>query len=145
MRDIGAITAQLRERHSGVHIEQLRVTHPGADDDGLWFLSHPGSPHEIQLESGSGNAPFLIETREDDRRIIAADVPSALAVVEHLLRLRIRVVEPSTVTSPRAALDWLEGQGAHHWLVRLRGSDMRPAGRLSFSRPGSTLPSRAVA
>jgi hypothetical protein len=39
---------------SGIHIEQLKVKHPGADDDGLWFINIKGQKEEVQIESSEG-------------------------------------------------------------------------------------------
>ena len=59
-RDIDQIIASVKEQIPNVQIEQLRVTHP-ADDDGLWWFRVPNRS-EVQVESSTGNCPFLIET-----------------------------------------------------------------------------------
>jgi hypothetical protein len=61
-RDIDQISELLRREMPGVEITQLQVTHPGADDDGLWFVRVPGKNGEVQIESSSGNCPFIIES-----------------------------------------------------------------------------------
>lgn len=61
-RDIDQITELLRRHILAVQITQLQVTHPGADDDGLWFVKIPGRKGEVQLESSTGDCPFLIES-----------------------------------------------------------------------------------
>ncbi len=61
-RDIDQITELLRRHIPGVQITQLQVTHPGADDDSIWFITVPGREGEVQIESSSGNCPFLIES-----------------------------------------------------------------------------------
>ena len=38
-RDIDLIIEMLTANVPGIHIEQLKVIHPGADDDGLWFIN----------------------------------------------------------------------------------------------------------
>ena len=61
-RDIDQIIELLRREIPGVEITQLQVTHPGADDDGLWFVRVPGRKGNVQIESSSGDCPFLIES-----------------------------------------------------------------------------------
>jgi hypothetical protein len=56
------VIAILRRRYPAVVVQQLPVTHPGADDDGVWFFRHPSRPGEVQLESSTGAAPFLVES-----------------------------------------------------------------------------------
>ena len=41
-RDIDQIIERLRTEIPGVHVAQLRVRRPEADDDGLWFIEIPG-------------------------------------------------------------------------------------------------------
>ena len=59
-RDIDAILDQIRARLPGVSIEQLQVRHRGADDDGLWFFSHPQGRFEARLESPDGALTVLL-------------------------------------------------------------------------------------
>lgn len=49
-------------------MERLRVLHPGADDDGLWFFRLPPYPDELQLESPSGECPFALESAGERAR-----------------------------------------------------------------------------
>ena len=81
MRDIDAVIRQLQLAHPDVSAKQLAVSHPGADDDGLWFFRHPASDTEIQLESPTGNAPFLVESSESRDRQLADTVQQAVALV----------------------------------------------------------------
>jgi hypothetical protein len=81
MRDIDAIIGQLRLAHPDISAEQLTVTHPSADDDGLWFFRHPASDIELQLESGTGNCPFLVESSPSGDRLTADTVEQAVALV----------------------------------------------------------------
>jgi hypothetical protein len=60
-RDIDQITAAVRERIPGVHVEQWIKISP-TDDDGLWYFRRPDASGEIQLESTSGNCPFTVES-----------------------------------------------------------------------------------
>jgi hypothetical protein len=45
MTDIDHIIERLKAELPGVQITQLQVAHPGADDDGLWFIRMPGRPN----------------------------------------------------------------------------------------------------
>ena len=63
-RDIESVIAELQRAHPGIVWEQLRVAHPGADDNGLWFFTHPEGRGEVQVESSTGAAPFLVEGDE---------------------------------------------------------------------------------
>lgn len=65
-RDVDQIIGRLRVELPGIEINQLRVNH-AADDDGIWFIKIPEVHGDIQLESSSGNCPFLIESDFCDR------------------------------------------------------------------------------
>jgi hypothetical protein len=67
-RDIDFIIEQLTASVPGIRIEQLNVAHPGADDDGLWFINIPVRENQVQIESSEGSCPFLIESNFDDER-----------------------------------------------------------------------------
>lgn len=68
-----------------MRISQLQVRHPGADDDGLWFFRKHGAVGEVQLESSSGNCPFLVESNFNDAREQASTVDDATGKVLTLL------------------------------------------------------------
>ena len=68
-------------------IRQLEVSHPGADDDGLWFFTWPGSNFEVQIESPNGMCPFLIETDESDARFTSSSVEETVKMLVKLLHL----------------------------------------------------------
>jgi hypothetical protein len=57
-RDIDRIIEELTSNVPGVHIEQLKVKHPGADDDGLWFINIRNHEEEVQIESSGGHVPI---------------------------------------------------------------------------------------
>ena len=81
MRDIDKIIDVLTARYPDLAVQQLRVLHPGADDDGLWFFRHPTSTHEVQLESTSGKCPFLFETTASEQRASVNSVAEAVSIV----------------------------------------------------------------
>jgi len=60
--DIDIIKEAVRAAFPDVKIEQLKVMHPGVDDDGLWFFSREGREEDIQLESSTYDLPFLVES-----------------------------------------------------------------------------------
>ncbi len=81
MRDIEAIALQVQRENPSVSAEQLVVRHPGADDDGLWFFRNPTTGVEIQLESSTGNCPFLFESSNSGNRAVAGNIQQAVALV----------------------------------------------------------------
>ncbi len=80
-RDIDQIIELLRRHIPGVQITQLRVTHPDADDEGLWFLKVPGRREEVQIESSSGNCPFIIESDLNTDRQYGRSVDEVVGTV----------------------------------------------------------------
>ena len=84
-RDIEQIIELLRKEIPGVEVAQLRVSHPGADDDGLWFISVPGRIGEVQIESSSGTCPFLIESTGISERHHGRSVYEVVGTVMKLL------------------------------------------------------------
>jgi len=85
MRDIDRITARLSAELPRIQIQQLQVLHPGADDDGLWFIRALGCENEVQVESSEDNRPFLIETRCTNERLESNDVEEVVKTVRELL------------------------------------------------------------
>jgi hypothetical protein len=87
MRDVEKIIERFRELYPAVEVSQLKVLHPGADDDGLWFFSHCESPFEVQIESPNGMCPFLIETDESDAQTTTNTIEKTVQVLTALLHL----------------------------------------------------------
>jgi hypothetical protein len=87
MHDVEKIIELIRDMHPEAEVEQLKVLHPGADDDGLWFFVQPESPFQVQIESSTGMCPFLIETNENDKRVNASTVEEVIEVLSALLHL----------------------------------------------------------
>lgn len=91
-RDIDIIINAVKQRIPNARISQHQVSHPGADDVGLWFFSLPASTGEIQIESTSGNCPFLIEHSEmqdSNEAVTASRVEEAVeTVASYLAALR---------------------------------------------------------
>ena len=65
---VNAILRIVRAAYPDVACEQLQVAHPGADDDGLWFITRPGVANEVQIESSTQGCPFLIEHERTPER-----------------------------------------------------------------------------
>jgi hypothetical protein len=86
-RDINRVIDELRRGFPEIDCEQLRVKHPGADDDGLWFFTHPHGVGEVQLESSDGMFPFMVEGNDSDARDIVHTVEQAAALVARRLKL----------------------------------------------------------
>jgi hypothetical protein len=83
-RDIDKVVRAIRTRHPHVDVAQLEKRHP-ADDDGLWFFRANGL--EVQLESSSGNCPFLVESTAHDRRTEVWSVEEAVRLLSEELGL----------------------------------------------------------
>lgn len=60
IRDIDRIIAAARELISDLEVTQWQQSFPG-DDDGLWFFGLPGITKDIQIESWTGECPFIVE------------------------------------------------------------------------------------
>jgi hypothetical protein len=87
MRDVDKIIELVRAICTAVQVRQLKVLHPGNDDDGLWFFNQPGSPFEVQIESSYGVCPFLIETDETPERFTTDSVAETVQTISVLLHL----------------------------------------------------------
>lgn len=83
-RDIDIVIERVRSEHPAIVVEQLKVAHPKADDNGLWFFRLPPDKKEIQVESSTGSAPFVIEG--DAIAIRGASVDEASAEVMAFFR-----------------------------------------------------------
>ena len=87
MRDIERIIQSFNTIYLTVRVRQLEVSHPGADDDGLWFFQRPDSGLEVQIESSTGMCPFLIETDENDLQVTTATMDQTIETLARLLHL----------------------------------------------------------
>jgi hypothetical protein len=87
MRDVDKIIELVRAMRPAVAVHQLKVLHPGAVDDGLWFFNQPDRPFEVQIESSDGMCPFLIETDETEARLTTNSVEETVQTLSVLLRL----------------------------------------------------------
>lgn len=83
-RDIDHIIERLKTELPGVQVTQLQVGHPGADDDGLWFIRIPGRAGEVQIESSRGSCPFLIESDFSTERLHGRSIDEVVSTVRRL-------------------------------------------------------------
>jgi hypothetical protein len=88
VRDIENVIQSLHSIYPTVRVRQLEVSHPGADDDGLWFFQTPDSKLEVQIEPSTGMFPFVIETKENDTLQTTASVDQTIEALARLLHLR---------------------------------------------------------
>ena len=80
--DIDTICERVRRAIPGVTIEQLKVSHPGADDDGLWFFRKAGKREHLQLESSTYNLPFIVETTASAESAVVSTLDEAVEAVQ---------------------------------------------------------------
>jgi hypothetical protein len=60
-RDIDQIIERVKNRLPAVKVRQHCVTHPGVDDNGIWWFRLQGMEKDIQIESSHGMCPFRVE------------------------------------------------------------------------------------
>jgi hypothetical protein len=87
-RDIEQLIETLRRAYPDVAVEQQRAASPDAEDAGVWQVRHPDALADVQVESSTGQVPFLIEsdlappvsarTVADAARLVAARLGLAL-------------------------------------------------------------------
>jgi hypothetical protein len=70
-------------RHSLPHVRWTRlwVSHPGVDDDGIWWFWLPDQPGEVQVESSSGACPFDLSTDKHDKLTTTDNVEGAARTI----------------------------------------------------------------
>jgi hypothetical protein len=87
--DIDALVKAVRSAIPQVEVVQLQVSHPGADDDGLWWFRLPGVARDIQIESSPYDSPFFMEhsdMQSSSEAVIAHTVQQAATFVVSYLR-----------------------------------------------------------
>ena len=87
MRDIEILIQSFNTIYPTVRVRQLEVSHPGADDDGLWFFQKPDGKLEVQIESSTGMCPFLVETNESETRVTTTTIGQTFETLVRLLHL----------------------------------------------------------
>jgi hypothetical protein len=86
-RDIDLIVERLAANMPGIHIEQLKVIHPGPDDDGLWLINIQDRAERVQIESSDGMCPFLIESDFSDERFHGYTIEEVVATIKRLFAI----------------------------------------------------------
>lgn len=84
MSAIDTLISAIENAFPGARISRLQASSPG-DDCGLWFVTHPGSDAEVQVESHDGEFPFLIENSKNDTRITTNDIEETIATLRWTL------------------------------------------------------------
>ena len=84
MRAIEQLIPAIEAAFPGVRVRQLQKTLPG-DDDGLWFVSHPGSDVEVNVEPTNGEFPVLIENSRNDTRVTTTTIDETIAAIRWTL------------------------------------------------------------
>jgi len=110
-RDIDQIIEQLKAELPGIEVTQLQVAHPGADDDGVWFIRIPGGDGEVQIESSNGNCPFLIESDLSSDRLYGRTIDEVIQKVRRLyareiLRREFNAEKGSFLLQARCDYEW---------------------------------------
>ena len=88
IRDVDEIITGITNKYPSVRVEQLKVHHPGMDDDGIWFFEQPNSEYHVQIESSWGTCPFVIETDESNARYRPSSIGETIEILLTLLRLQ---------------------------------------------------------
>jgi hypothetical protein len=88
MRDVDEIIQSIKNMDPRVEVRQLKVSHPGADDDGIWFFDRPNCQFQVQIESHDGMCPFVIETDESDARVASTSVEQTVVTLTKFLHLK---------------------------------------------------------
>jgi hypothetical protein len=86
-RDIDLILEQLAATIPGLYTEQLKVKHPGGDDDGLWFINIRDRAGEVQIESSDGMCPFIVESDFSNERFRGHTVGEVVTTIKRLYML----------------------------------------------------------
>lgn len=89
-RDIDHLTSALRRAYPDISIEERRA-HADLDDvesDERWFIKHPAALADVQVESRTGDAPFVVES-DLAPPMVARTVDRAVKLVTERLGLRI--------------------------------------------------------
>jgi hypothetical protein len=110
-RDIDIVKQQVLALLPDIRIEQLKVAHPGVDDDGIWSFRREGKKDEISLESSTYNVPFLVESTASEERTTASTIEEAVEVVRRFFSLPYVTegygVPPEQPVTPGQAADYV--------------------------------------
>ena len=77
----------VRLSYPSVRWSRLQVSHPGADDDGIWFFSLPDQPGSVDIESTFGVCPFDVDTDKHRERFIGETVAQVAEKIVQWLAL----------------------------------------------------------
>ena len=85
--DVQEVIRLVRQTYPNIKWTRLWVSHPGADDDGLWFFWLPNEAGEVQIESSFGVCPFIVETDKHNECFTGNSVPEVAETVIDWLAL----------------------------------------------------------
>jgi hypothetical protein len=94
IRDIDQLTAALRRAYPEITIETRRVNQladdvtDDVDGEERWFIRHPSALVDVQIETRSGDVPFVVES-DLAPPTVARTVDRAVRLVTERLGLRI--------------------------------------------------------
>jgi len=88
-RDIDRLSTELQDTYRGLTIVKSRMSEAGTDDEGLWLVNHPDALTEVQVKSGTGDVPFLVQS-ELASPTVAKTIADATRLVGERLGIRRR-------------------------------------------------------
>lgn len=88
-RDIDQLIAALSDAFPGITVEQRRSADTELEDESRWHVNHPDALLAVQLQSATGDAPFLVES-DVAPPTKAATVDRAVRLVRERLGLSVR-------------------------------------------------------
>jgi hypothetical protein len=100
LRDIDHVIEGVKSAIPGVRVAQLHVSHPGVDDDGLWFIE---MDEMVQIESSNCACPFLIESDFSGKSFQGHSTEEVVSAVKQPV-CRITDLENSMHRIPAGAL-----------------------------------------
>jgi hypothetical protein len=87
-RDIDQLTDALRRAYPEITVELTQEMAADRGDEGVWRVQHPAALAEVQVESATGDAPFVVES-DLAPPTVARTVDQAVRLVTERMGLRI--------------------------------------------------------
>jgi len=85
MRDVEKIIKAIKENPPDVKLRQLTVSHPAADDNGLWFFEQPKQRVRSPNRVIDGDVPFFNRNTREQHKFAARSIEEAVAMLAQLL------------------------------------------------------------
>ena len=83
--DADKIIEAIKEKFPGTKVNEWDAMNPRSFYYSLWFFNIPNVDGEIQIESTSGNCPFLVESCLNDDRYNGDTVEEVVSIIEKLV------------------------------------------------------------